>query len=408
MIHYNVIAITHKTSELDEVGRYHLNDAVFESKLNDLKRSLQLDELFYLSTCNRVEFHFVTSYEDENCVTNFFKTFNPEASSKSISQSVKQCLYYKNEDAIRHLFSVASSIDSLVIGEREIITQVRNAYDKCNSLKLTGDYIRILIKKTIETAKEVYTKTEISRKPVSVVSLAYHHLKSLNVPLEARFLIIGSGKTNTSMSHFLKKHGYGNFSIFNRSLENAKILAKEIKGTAYNLSELNTYKGGFDVLVSCTGSDEPIVTESLYKSLLAEETDRKTIIDLAIPNDVDLTISKTYKISLITVDNLKLIAEKNLKEREKELEKCHAIIEKNCLNFKRILKERAIELAMREIPKKVQEIKNIALNEVFVREVNNMDSNSKESLNKILLYIEKKYISMPMKMAKSIMLEDVE
>ena len=296
----------------------------------------------------------------------------------------------------------------MVIGEREIITQVRNSYENCRKIGITGDFTRLLIKKTIETAKEVYTKTEIARKPVSVVSLAYHELKQLNVPLDARFLIIGSGKTNYSMTQFLKKHGYKKFDIFNRTLKNAQTLAKEIGGQAHELPALANYTKGFDVLISCTGSNEQMVTPEIYNSLLAEEKTKKVVIDLAIPNDVDTSIKNNHNLTLITVDYLKKVAAKNLKEREKELEKCQAIIIENFEKFKKINKERSVELAMQAVPQKVREIKEVAINQVFAREVNALDANSREVLDKIMAYIEKKYISVPMKLAKDILLEKSE
>ena len=112
---------------------------------------------------------------------------------------------FHKADAVKHALSVASSIDSMIVGEREIITQVRGAYEASKSYGLTGDFIRLLTRKVIETAKKVYTETNIAKKPVSVVSLAYHKLRNLNIALDAKFVIVGAGLTNTTMCKFLKK-----------------------------------------------------------------------------------------------------------------------------------------------------------------------------------------------------------
>ena len=308
-------------------------------------------------------------------------------------------------DALRHLFNVASSIDSLVVGEREIITQVRNAYEKCNEFNLTGDMIRLAIKKTVETAKDVYTHTNIARNPVSVVSLAYRKLRELNVKQDARFLIIGSGVTNTTMAKYLKKHKFANFTIFNRTLANAQKLAAELNGTAYTLSELKNYKTGFDIIVTCTGASESIITPTIYKSLVGEDRSKKVVIDLAIPNDLDPEILNNYDVNLIAINNLQEVARENMQARSKEMDACSTIIEKNIIEFKQLLKARKVELAMSEVPKKMKEIRETA-NEVFAKEILALDSGSKEVLDKILSYMEKKYISVPMKMAKEILLED--
>jgi glutamyl-tRNA reductase len=116
----------------------------------------------------------------------------------------------------------------MIVGEREIITQVRNAFELCKKNGLTGDFIRILLRHTIETAKRVYTETTIATKPVSVVSLAYHKLRDMNISLDARFLIIGAGVTNTNMSKFLRNHGFKKFTVYNRTLSKAENLAKDL------------------------------------------------------------------------------------------------------------------------------------------------------------------------------------
>ena len=305
------------------------------------------------------------------------------------------------------VYCLASSIDSLVVGEREIITQVRNSYEKCSSLNLTGDLIRLAIKRTIEVAKDVYTNTNIARNPVSVVSLAYRKLRALNVKQDARFLIIGSGVTNTTMAKYLKKHEFANFSVFNRTLENAQKLADELKGKAYPLSELINFKQGFDIIVTCTGAAESVITPEIYKSLVGEDRSKKIVIDLAIPNDLDAEILKNYDVNLIAVNNLQEVAKENLLARELEMQACNQIIERNIEEFKQIIKTRKVEIAMSEVPKKMKAIRETA-NEVFAKELESLDAQSKETLDKILSYMEKKYISVPMKMAKEILIEDAK
>jgi glutamyl-tRNA reductase len=372
-------------------------------RLQALKSSAGLSELMYLSTCNRVEFIFSSPFSvDADFLSRFFTGFDPSISAEDLSWSKQNAQVFEGEAALEHLYSVASSIDSLVVGEREIITQVRNAYEKCNKLGLTGDLIRLAIKSTIEVAKEVYTHTNIARNPVSVVSLAYRKLRELNVKLDARFLIIGSGVTNTNMAKYLKKHKFANFTVFNRTLENASKLAAELNGKAFSLNELENYKEGFDIIVTCTGAAESIITPALYKGLVGNDKSKKIVIDLAIPNDLDPEILNHYDVNLIAVNNLQEVAKENLLAREQEMEACKVIIAKNIESFRQTLKTRKVEVAMSEVPKKVKEIRETAFNEVFAKELDNMDAESKVILEKIVSYMEKKYISVPMKMAKEI------
>ena len=398
-----VIAITHKNVVLDEIGKFHLADDERTERLRFLKTEMNLGELMYLSTCNRVEFLFTSDQTlTPEFIAHFFKAFNSYWTIEQSTQVASIVSSYEGEDAVRHILSVASSIESMVIGEREIITQVRNAYELCYKEGLTGDFLRILIRRTIETAKQVYTHTEIARKPVSVVSLAYHKLKELNIRLDSRFLIIGSGQTNTTMSKFLKKHGFTNFVVYNRTLENAKVLADDLQCEARSLDELKNHKEGFDVIMTCTASATNIITKSLYETLLAGDTGSKVVIDLAIPNDFDPSIADEYKVKHISVDFLKVIAEENLKLRSKELVNCKSIINENVVEFETIYKDRSIELAFSQVPKVMKEIKPHAISEVFAKEVANLDKESREVLEKILGYVEKKYISIPMRMAKEI------
>jgi glutamyl-tRNA reductase len=225
------------------------------------------------------------------------------------------------------------------------------------------------------------------------------------VPLNARILIIGAGVTNTAMAKYLKKHGFVNFTIFNRTLANAEKLAKEINGIAFQLSELKNYRKGFDVIVTCTGSEEPIITLDLYRSLVGDDKQRKIVIDLAVPNDLDVEILNNYDVNLIAVNNLQEIAQENLKERQKEIDNCNLITENKIDEFKEIVKERQLELALSAVPEKVKEIKAKAINSVFAKDLESLDNNSREVLEKVLAYMEKKYISVPMKMAKEILLE---
>ena len=196
--------------------------------------------------------------------------------------------------------------------------------------------------------------------------------------------------------------------MFNRTLANAEKLARELKGRAYPLSELANYKGGFDIIVTCTGAAESIITPAIYKSLVGDDRSKKVVIDLAIPNDLDPEILNNYDVNLIAVNNLQEVAKENLQAREQELEACTEIINRSIADFKQILKTRKVELAMSEVPKKVKEIREVAINEVFAKELSNMDVASKEVLDKILLYMEKKYISVPMKMAKDILIDDAK
>ena len=403
---FKVIAFSHRKTPLEQVGRYHIEPDFRKSRLDNLKYEVNISELLSLSTCNRVEFILLTDEElNTPYLSRFFKAFAPQWDANEIQLAIDQSQVLSGDEAIRHVFQVAASLDSLVVGEREIITQVRSAFETSVKDKLSGDSIRLLIRKVIESSKEVFTSTPISRNPVSVVSLAYRQLRSLNVKKDARFIIVGAGQTNTNLCKYLYKHGFRNFVLFNRSLENGQILAQNIGGVAFPLSSLNTYHKGFDVLVTCTSSADYLIDTTLYKQLLQSDNDSKIVIDLAIPNDVDPHIFKEFDVRPILVESLKQMAEENRAFRLTALVQCEEIIDKHFDEFRHMFRERLVERAMKDIPQKVKEIRDHATNHVFARELEEMDGTSRQVLEKMLTYFEKKYISVPMKMAKEILLD---
>jgi glutamyl-tRNA reductase len=392
--------------DVAHIGRLHIPTEMQQARFAALKLSLNIEEVLFLSTCNRVEYQLVTAQNvDTDFLSRFFANLYPEFDSKDLGFYAASAAVMTGIDAVEHVLKVASSIDSLVVGEREIITQVRQSYEQSRELGLSGDFIRVLIRHTIETAKRVYTETKISQKPVSVVSIAYQRLQSMDVASDARVLVVGAGVTNTAMTRFLKKHGMHQFAIFNRSLDKAQTLAEELGGLAYPLSELSNYSEGFDILVACTGADHALVDAALYEKLLQGDTQPKITIDLALPNDIADEVHDRFQTRQISINVLQRISDNNLQERSQEIAHVEAIVAEALEEFKRIAKMREIEVAMRPVPQMVKEIKAAAFNEIFKNEIDQLDENSLEVLEKITAYMEKKYMSMPMLMAKEILIK---
>ena len=401
----HVLAFTHRQLEVSQIGLLHIGMDKQQERLSNLKVNSDLEELLFLSTCNRVEFIFKTEQEvDETFIQTFITNLYPDFLEETTALFCQNYEYYQEINAVKHLLKVASSVDSMVVGEREIITQVRKSFDSCRKFGLTGDSIRLLIRFTIESAKRIYTETNISQRAVSVVSLAYQTLENKNIPLDARVLVVGAGVTNTNMLRFLKEHGFVNFVVFNRTVEKADALAADVGGRGFPLAELRNYKEGFDVIITCTGAEEAVITSEIYERLLQGDTSEKTVIDLAIPHDLDPVIPNRHIVEHISIDYLQNLSRKNIKERTKEIIYVEHIIAEAVLEFKKLAKQRAVEVAMREVPEKVKEIRATALEQVFAKELSQLDGESKETVEKIIDYLEKKYISLPMRMAKDILL----
>jgi len=405
--HLKVIAFTHKQVELKDLGKLVVCQESLVPKLKKVKEQFNIPEIFYLATCNRVAFVMATDeVVDKEFARKFIVAMDMGLCPMHTGLFIDAASIYEDQEALNHLLRTSCSLESLVVGEKEILAQVRRAYEQCREAGLTGDHLRMIMSCVVKTAKEVYTNTNIARNPISVVSLAYRKLKDLKLCNNARIIIIGAGETNCNISKYLQKHKFSNFAIFNRTLSKAQELALDLDGEAFDLDALKTYDKGFDVIITCTSATQPIITPQVYEALLNGCTARKTIVDLAIPNDTDPEILEKFPVNYIEVHSLNEIAKKNIQERYQELVHAEKIIDQNIGEFLPQLKQRRIELAMQKVPEKIKEIKHNALNSVFADEVQNMDEHSRQVLEKIISYMEKKYISVPMVMAKEIMINN--
>lgn len=401
-----IIAFTHKTLTLEMVGALHINDENKAKILAQVQKNLHLPEIMMLATCNRVEFIMAGDSTKDIEPLNLLQNLYPAFSAEQLTVYTDKAMVFSGKEAVKHIFEVSASIDSLVIGEREIITQVRQAYEFCFEAGLCKDSIRLLIQSAIVAAKEVYTHTSIADKPVSVVSLAFRKLSDAGLKPESKILVIGAGATNQLMLKLLSKHGFHNFYIFNRTYDKALNLAQQCGGKAYPLNELTSFTTGFDVLLVCTAATEYILNQEVYRALIQNDPNPKIIVDLGVPRNVDPVLKSLFSLRIIDVHYLKQLADENLKHRQHHLNDCHLILEKHVKEFEPKLKQRRVEMAMGEIPRLIKDINYRAVNEVFAGELSAMDDKSRESVLKILQYVEKKYIGVPMKMAKEILLAD--
>jgi len=402
-----ILAFTHKQIDLKSLGKLVICEQTLDDRLKNIQQVLDVKEIFYIGTCNRVEFVFTTGRElDREFILRFLTVLDMGLPEEYMDRFIENVSIYEQVEAFNHLLRTSCSLESLVVGEKEILAQVRRAYEACRLSGFTADYMRMIMNRVVKTAKEVYTHTNISKNPVSVVSLAYRKLRDLTITANSRLLIIGAGETNKNLAQYLKKHKYSNFSIFNRTVANAESLAKDLNGTAYSLPELENFNEGFDVIITCTGATEPIITEELYRKLLKGDTGKKVIVDLAIPNDVAPSVIKNFPVHYIEVESLKEIARKNIQERYDELVSAEQIIDQNIKEFDLDLRQRKIEIAMSEVPQKIKAIKSKAMDIVFADEINTLDENSRLVLERVMDYMEKKYISVPMVMAKEILVNN--
>lgn len=403
---YKIFTLTHKNTHLNDIGHFVLSendsDAALKERLLEIKKQMGMRELMYLATCNRIMFFFTS---DDNADGQFYPSKFISSVYAQLSADVLQiahdnALIFEGREAISHLFEVAASMDSMVVGEREILRQLRDTYEKNHEMGLTGDAIRLAMRFCVEAAKKVYSSTKIGEKPVSVVSLSIQKMLEKQLSADARFLLIGAGQTNRLVIKFLQKHGYKNIAVFNRSLKPAEKLASILGGDAYTLDLLPSFDKGFDVIFAATASTELILTKEIYSSMNKGEGSKKLLIDLSIPANIDSTIAQDFDADYISIDNLKKLAQENIGFRELELGKAQEIVNEYVETFDTAFKERQIELAMRDVPEQIKAIRAHALNNVFKNEISELDEQQRELFDRVLAYMEKRCIAIPIQVAK--------
>ena len=300
--------------------------------LEGLFREEILTEGAIVSTCNRAEIYGVTAREDElAALSSFFARFHkiePE-----IVRSSAQCA--RGDSTVRHLFRVASGLDSMVLGEAQILGQVREAYRLAVTARAARTVTNKLFQSAIDCGRRVRNETGLGTRPTSVpgiaLSLAGRIFESL---AGKRVLLLGAGEVSELTTRLLVEDGVTDIRIANRSLEKAEALAKASGGTAVPWDRRSEEYGQVDVIVSATGAPEPVLTaDALKKALGRHRRGPLLILDLAVPRDVEKEVDAIEDVYRYDVDALKTLADRNTAERRAEVPKAETIIEEAVLRF---------------------------------------------------------------------------
>jgi len=319
-----------------------------------LKLSGNLSELVLVSTCNRVELYGVAPDGSRN-LERLFEQFTREDFDFSPYLYVKE-----GEEAIQHLFSVTSGLDSLVIGETEITGQIKTAYLAAQQADLTGRVTNRLFQTALQTAKEVRTQTGIGRGATSVGSVAVELAERIfdNDFSTKTILIIGAGKMGEACLRHLAKKGAHSVLVANRSFERAEGLAREFGGTAVRFEELLTAMAQADIVVSSTGATQTILHKDDMALVMVARRDRPLfLIDIAVPRDIDTDVEKVDGVFLYNVDHLESIVMENVKSRQAELGRCRNLIGERAT----ALMSRLFGASEKQAPRRVGQFKPVTI-----------------------------------------------
>lgn len=290
-------------------------------------------ECCFLSTCNRVEVIFTASQPEE--AARSVRAFLFSHTALSEAETRKYSYFHHGKEAVVHLYKVAASLDSMVVGEPQILGQLKQAYRHALEQKSTGVILNRLLHKSFSVAKRIRTETNIGSSAVSISFAAVQLARKIFGSLEDKgVLLVGAGEMAELAAEHLVSQGIGRVVVANRTLERASRLARRFNGTAVGLDELTSQLAGVDILISSTGATDLVLRKEEVKPLMRQRMNRPLfLIDIAVPRDLDPGLNDLDNVYLYDIDDLKNVVDLNKAEREKEAVRAEGIVAEEVIKF---------------------------------------------------------------------------
>ena len=328
-----VAGLSHRNAPVELREQLAVDEDKLRELLRDVAASGVVREAIILSTCNRVEVYAVAEVPGEARSA----TFRQLCRHRGVeTAAVEAALYtYAEGDAVRHAFRVASSLDSMVIGEPQILGQVKDAFALAQSCEAVGPALHSLFTQAFAVAKKVRTETEIARHAVSVSFAAVELAKKIFAGLEGKaVLLVGAGKMSELAARHLVEQGAFPVYVTNRTWARAQEMARALSGTAVPFDELPTALGAVDIVITSTGAPEPVVRCDMVQRVMHGRRGRPLFfIDIAVPRDVEGTVDTLDDVYCYDIDDLKQVVDANLRERVREAHRAETLIDREVAKF---------------------------------------------------------------------------
>jgi glutamyl-tRNA reductase len=326
------LGLSHQTADVATRERFAFAEHEIANCSLELGHRPELGEALIISTCNRVELYAATP--DSAAGLASAEAFL--GSRAAVEPADLKCLYQRNGSAaVRHLFRVVSGLESMVLGETEIFGQVKRAYGLAAESGATSRHLNKLFQRAFNVAKEVRTRTNITRGPVSVGSVAVDLAEKIFGRLSScRVMILGAGETSELTARALTSRGAHGIFVSNRSFDRAQMLAEETRGEAIGFDQWHERFDDIDILISSTAAPHPIVTPQKLDPAMRRRGNRPVfVIDLAVPRDVDPAVNNLDGVYLYDIDALEAIAAQSMAIRRQEITVCERLIEHHVDEF---------------------------------------------------------------------------
>lgn len=350
-----VTGLNHKSAPVEVRERLHIAEEKIPDALHELHKQVQEGLIF--STCNR--FEVLSRQEEAEPAREQLVRFMSEQCGLEPASFEQYVYHHAGPDAVRHVFRVASSLDSMVVGEPQILGQMKQFFALAQKEHTIGFTLNAVMERAFTIAKRVRTETEIASSSVSVSSVAVELAIKIFGKLDNKTaLIIGAGKMSVHAIRHLQSRGIHQILVTNRTYEKAAEIAEQIKGCAVPFEELPQRLSQADIVISSTGSKEFILKkEDVQRAMAARKNRPAFFIDIAVPRDIDPRVNEIDNTFVYDIDDLKNVADVNRKEREKEADKAEEIVLAEAESFWHKLKTHEIHPTIREIQSKIEELR---------------------------------------------------
>jgi glutamyl-tRNA reductase len=360
-----LIGLNHKTAPIDIREKFAAVCADGMVQLQQLAQFQVLKEVFQVSTCNRMEVLFTTPTLDQGmgAVVGFLGEIYGQTGG-----ALKPYLYtYIDQEAVKHLFRVTCSLDSMVVGEPQILGQIKQAYRQAVEARTSGVILNRLLHKAFSVAKQVRTETRIGRSAVSISYAAVELAKKIFNELTGKVvLLIGAGEMAELAAEHLLNNSVDRIIVANRTLERAMALAKRFRGTSVPLDEVAEELSRADIIISSTGSPDPILTADEVKRRMRSRRNRPLFfIDIAVPRDIEPAVNRIENVYLYNIDDLQGIVDLNRADRLREAGRAEHIITAEALKFESWLRTLEVVPTIVALREKAEQIRQGELKKTF-------------------------------------------
>jgi len=391
-----VLGLSHKTAPIDVRERLAVPERELPKALEALGEVSEVTERMFFTTCNRAEVYGVAEGPLSKAV---------EATRASLeryrnldSSALVGALYaYDGAEAVRHVFRVASSLDSMVIGEPQILGQVKTAYTVARSQQATGIILNNLLEQAFHVAKRVRTETGIGTAPVSISSVAVELARKIFGDLEGRtVLILGAGEMAELALRHLVDDGVRSILVANRSHDRAVALAEQFHGRAVTFDTFHREMLEADIVISSTSAPHLILKKEEVQAIILERRHRPIfLIDIANPRDIDPGCNEVDNVYLYNIDDLQSVVSANLKERQREAERAEVIIEREVEVFQAWLRGLDVVPTIVSLRDRVEEIRAAELQKAMSR-MGDLTPEQRETIASMTTAMINKILHQPM------------